>query len=108
MRSIINLPSKASIAAVVAQQFEAAAQIAENGLIPIIEPEVSIKSPDKAGAQAILLAELTRELDAMVRAHHIGRRSSICAAPPVIKTEPSFYYKIKPETGLLDVSSGSL
>ena len=63
MRSVINLPSKDGIAAVVAQQFEVAAQIAEHGLMPIIEPEVSIKSPDKAGAEAILLPELTRNLD---------------------------------------------
>ena len=65
MRSVINLPSKAGIAAVVMQQFDVAAQIAGHGLMPIIEPEVSIKSPDKAGAEAILLAELTRMLDAL-------------------------------------------
>ena len=64
MRSVINLASKDGIAAVVAQQFDVAAQIAGHGLMPIIEPEVSIKSPDKAGAEAILLAELTRNLDA--------------------------------------------
>src|ERR1700732_607066 len=64
MRSVINLASKTGIAAVVAQQFEVAGQIAEHGLMPIIEPEVSIKSPDKAGAEAILLAELTRHLEA--------------------------------------------
>ena len=65
MRSVINLPSNAGIAAVVAQQFDVAAQIAAHGLMPIIEPEVSIKSPDKAGAEAILLAELTKQLDAL-------------------------------------------
>ena len=65
MRSVINLPSKDGIAAVVAQQFEVAAQIAAHGLMPIIEPEVLIKSPDKAGAEAILLAELKRKLDAL-------------------------------------------
>jgi fructose-bisphosphate aldolase class I len=64
MRSVINLASKDGIAAVVSQQFAVAAQIAGHGLMPIIEPEVSIKSPDKAGAEAILLAELTRNLDA--------------------------------------------
>jgi len=64
MRSVINLASKAGIGAVVAQQFEVAAQIAKHGLMPIIEPEVSIKSPDKPGAEAILLAELTRHLEA--------------------------------------------
>src|ERR1700745_1605717 len=64
MRLVINLASKDGIAAIVAQQFEVAAQIAKHGLMPIIEPEVSIKSPEKAGAEAILLAELTRNLDA--------------------------------------------
>jgi fructose-bisphosphate aldolase class I len=64
MRSVINLASKDGIAAIVAQQFEVAAQIAGHGLTPIIEPEVSIKSPEKAGAEAILLAELTRNLEA--------------------------------------------
>ena len=65
MRSVINLASKAGIAAIVAQQFEVGAQIARHGLMPILEPEISIKSPDKAGAEAILLAELTARLDAL-------------------------------------------
>jgi fructose-bisphosphate aldolase, class I len=65
MRSVINLASKDGIAAIVTQQFEVGAQIAKHGLMPILEPEVSIKSPDKAGAEAILLAELTRNLDAI-------------------------------------------
>src|SRR5438477_6307813 len=59
MRSVINLASKDGIAAIVAQQFEVGAQIAKHELMPILEPEVSIKSPDKAGAETILLAELT-------------------------------------------------
>src|SRR6202000_1006237 len=63
MRSVINLPSKDGIAAIVSQQFELAAQIAAHGLMPIIEPEVSIKSPDKGRAEAILRTELTRHLD---------------------------------------------
>jgi len=65
MRSVINLPSKEGIAAIVAQQFEIGAQISAHGLMPIIEPEVSIKSPDKAGAEAILLEEITRKLDTL-------------------------------------------
>jgi fructose-bisphosphate aldolase, class I len=77
MRSVINLASKAGIAAVVAQQFDAAAQIAEHGLTPIIEPEVSIKSPDKAGAEAILLAELTRKLDALPVGHKVMLKLTI-------------------------------
>src|SRR5260370_38767929 len=62
MRSVINPASKAGIAAVVAQQFEVAGQIARHGLMPIIEPEVSIKSPGRTGAEALLLAELNRHL----------------------------------------------
>ena len=48
-----------------AQQFEVARQIAGHGLMPILEPEVSIKSPTKAAAEALLKDELTRGLDAM-------------------------------------------
>lgn len=65
MRSVIDLPSQAGITAIVAQQFAVAAQIAEHGLMPIIEPEISIGSPDKPGAETILLAELTKQLDAL-------------------------------------------
>jgi fructose-bisphosphate aldolase, class I len=64
-RSVINLPSKSGIAAVVKQQFEVAAQVARHGLMPIIEPEVSIKSPDKKGAETILRDEITRNLDSL-------------------------------------------
>ena len=65
MRSVIHLPSRQGIAAAVAQQFDVAARITALGLMPIIEPEVSIESPDKPGAEAILLDELTKALDAL-------------------------------------------
>jgi len=65
MRSVINLSSKDAIAAIVTQQFAVGAQIAAHGLMPILEPEVLINSPDKAGAEAILLTELQRGLDAL-------------------------------------------
>jgi fructose-bisphosphate aldolase, class I len=65
MRSTINLPSQDGIAAVVKQQFEVAAQIAGHGLMPIIEPEVLIRSPDKAGAEAILRAQILKQLDVL-------------------------------------------
>ena len=64
-RSTIRLASKAGIAAVVAQQFAIGAQIAAHGLVPIMEPEVSIKSPEKAAAEEILRDELLAGLDAM-------------------------------------------
>jgi fructose-bisphosphate aldolase class I len=81
MRSVINLPSKEGIAAVVAQQFDVAAQIAEHGLMPIIEPEVLIKSPDKAGAEAILLGELTRQLDALPDGRQVMLKLTIPEVP---------------------------
>jgi fructose-bisphosphate aldolase, class I len=81
MRSVINLPSKEGIAGVVAQQFEVAQQIAEHGLMPIIEPEVLIKSPDKAGAEAILLAELTRKLDAVPDGRQVMLKLTIPNVP---------------------------
>jgi len=65
MRSTINLASMEGIAAVVAQQFEVAAEIAKFGLMPILEPEVLITSPDKAAAEAILLAELSKRLEGL-------------------------------------------
>jgi fructose-bisphosphate aldolase, class I len=63
MRSVIAHADKAGIAAVVKQQFEVARQIIAQGLMPIIEPEVSIKSPTKAEAEAILRDEIIAELD---------------------------------------------
>jgi len=71
MRSVINLASKDGIAAIAAQQFEAGAQIARHGLMPILEPEVSIKSPDKKGAEAILLDELKKRADALPAGHKV-------------------------------------
>jgi fructose-bisphosphate aldolase, class I len=65
MRSVINLASRDGIAANAAQQFEFGDQIAKHGLMPILEPEVSIKSPDKKGAEAILLDELKKRTDAL-------------------------------------------
>ncbi len=65
MRSVINLASKEGIAAIAAQQFEIGERIAQHGLMPILEPEVSIKSPDKKGAEAILFDELKKRTDAL-------------------------------------------
>ncbi|MBV8073905.1 MAG: fructose bisphosphate aldolase [Candidatus Eremiobacteraeota bacterium] len=64
-RSTINLPSRSGIAAIVDQQFDLGAQVAKHGLMPILEPEVSIKSPDKPAAEKILVEELLRRLDAL-------------------------------------------
>jgi fructose-bisphosphate aldolase class I len=65
MRSVIERASRTGIAAIVKQQFEVAAQIAGHGLMPIIEPEVSIKSPERAQCDVILRDEILQALDAM-------------------------------------------
>ena len=58
MRSVINMANPAGIDAVVKQQFEIGKEIIAGGLVPIIEPEVSIKSPQKAEAEEILKKSL--------------------------------------------------
>lgn len=65
MRSVIELANPVGIANIVKQQFAVAEQISHAGLMPIIEPEISIKSPERAEAEAILLVELTKALDAL-------------------------------------------
>jgi len=63
MRSVIKQANAAGVTAVVEQQFEIGKQICAKGLVPIIEPEVDIKCPDKAAAEDLLLAELIKHLD---------------------------------------------
>jgi len=63
MRSVIKLGNAAGVDAVVGQQFEIARQILGAGLVPIIEPEVDIHSPEKAAAEGLLKAALVEELD---------------------------------------------
>ena len=63
MRSVINLANAAGIEAVVAQQFEIGKEIIAGGLIPIIEPEVNIKSEQKGQAEEILKTSLINHLN---------------------------------------------
>jgi len=65
MRSVIKQANKAGIDAVVKQQFELGKQIIAAGLVPIIEPEVDIKCPDKGQAEELLKAAITKELAAL-------------------------------------------
>ena len=81
MRSVIELANPAGIAQVVGQQFEVAHQILRHGLIPIIEPEVSIKSPERAAADEILRDELLRHLDRLAEGQEVMLKLSIPAKP---------------------------
>ena len=64
-RSTIRLASKTGIAAIAAQQFDVARQVLRHGQVPILEPEVLIKSPEKAAAETILRDELLKGLNAL-------------------------------------------
>lgn len=78
-RSVINLANREGIAAVVKQQFELGLQVLAAGLVPIIEPEVNIKSAERAAADAILLDELLKALDAMPGTDKVMLKLSIPA-----------------------------
>ena len=65
MRSVIKLANAEGVKAVVSQQFEVGKQILAAGLVPIIEPEVDINSPEKAEAEAILKEQILAHLDAL-------------------------------------------
>jgi len=81
MRSTINRASHGGIAAIVNQQFALAAQIADHGLMPILEPEVLIKSPDKPEAEAILLAAIAKGLDALPAGRQVMLKLTIPDVP---------------------------
>ncbi|MGQ0845171.1 MAG: fructose bisphosphate aldolase [Sporichthyaceae bacterium] len=65
MRSVIHEADTAGVAAIVEQQFEVGAQIAAHGLVPILEPEVSIKSSSKRAAEDLLLENIAKHLAAL-------------------------------------------
>lgn len=78
-RSVINLANREGIAAVVAQQFEVGRQVLAAGLMPIIEPEVNIKSPERAEADQILLEEILKHLDALPEGDQVMVKLSLPA-----------------------------
>ncbi|WP_288413336.1 fructose bisphosphate aldolase [uncultured Sphingomonas sp.] len=80
-RSVINLANREGIAAVVQQQFEVAQQVIAAGLMPIIEPEVNIKSAERAEADQILLDETRKSLDAMTGDDRVMLKLSLPAKP---------------------------
>jgi len=63
MRSFIKLANPAGIEAIVAQQFQVGRQILDKGLLPIVEPEVDINSPEKVEAESLLRDAIATHLD---------------------------------------------
>ena len=64
-RSVINSADAAGIAAVVAQQFEVGRQVLSHGMMPMLEPEINIKSATRANCDQIMLAEILKNLEGM-------------------------------------------
>ncbi len=77
MRSVIDAADPKGIAAIVDQQFEVGRQILSHGLVPILEPEVTISIADKAEAEDILLAEIRKHLDTLPAGQKVMLKVSI-------------------------------
>lgn len=76
-RSVINSANREGIAAVVRQQFEVGQQVLSHGMMPIIEPEVNIKSETRAECDAILLDEILKNLDALPEGQQVMLKLSL-------------------------------
>jgi fructose-bisphosphate aldolase, class I len=80
-RSVINAANAAGIAVLVAQQFQVAKQVLAHGMMPIIEPEVNIKSADRAQSDELLLAAILEELDEIPDGQRVMLKLSIPVQP---------------------------
>ena len=80
-RSVINSANAAGIAVLVAQQFQVARQVLAHGMMPIIEPEVNIKSADRGESDELLLSAILEELDELPEGQRVMLKLSIPAQP---------------------------
>jgi fructose-bisphosphate aldolase class I len=80
-RSVINSANAEGIAAVVAQQFAVAEQVLANGMMPIIEPEVNIKSASRAECDTMMLGEILSQLDALPDGQEVMLKLSLPVVP---------------------------
>ncbi|PKB25157.1 fructose-bisphosphate aldolase class I [Novosphingobium kunmingense] len=80
-RSVINSANAAGIAAVVKQQFEVGNQVLSHGMMPIIEPEVNIKSATRAECDTILKDEILKQLDALAEGQQVMLKLSLPVVP---------------------------
>jgi fructose-bisphosphate aldolase class I len=80
-RSVINLANPDGIRAVAEQQFNVGRQVLAHGLVPIIEPEVSIKSPERAEADRLLLNAILGQLESVPNGKRVMLKLTIPAEP---------------------------
>ena len=80
-RSVINSANREGIAAVVKQQFEVGNQVLAHGMMPMIEPEVNIKSATRAECDTILLEEILKNLDALPDGVQVMLKLSLPVVP---------------------------
>jgi fructose-bisphosphate aldolase class I len=80
-RSVINSANREGIAAIVRQQFEVGRQVSSHGLMPILEPEVNIKSETRAECDRILLEEILKNLDELPEGEQVMLKLSLPVKP---------------------------
>jgi fructose-bisphosphate aldolase class I len=81
MRSVVKLADAAGVSALVDQQFEVGRQILAAGLVPIIEPEVDIHSPQKAEAEQLLKTAITSQLDGLAEEQNVMLKLTLPSTP---------------------------
>src|SRR5690348_8149051 len=85
-RSVINAANPSGIAVCVAQQFQVAKQVLAHGMMPIVEPEVNIKSADRAQSDDLLLSAIFEELDEISEGQQVMLKLSIPTEPGKFET----------------------
>lgn len=96
MRSVIKDASEAGVAAIVAQQFDYASRIRAAGLVPILEPEVSISSPHKEYAETLLVEAIAKHVDALPDDARIMLKITI-------PTQPGLYAELAADPRVLRI-----
>jgi fructose-bisphosphate aldolase class I len=96
MRSVINDASEAGVAAIVAQQFDYASRIRAAGLVPILEPEVSIKSPHKEYAESLLCEAIAKNVETLPDDARIMLKVTI-------PTQPGLYAELAADPRILRI-----
>ena len=96
MRSVIRMADETGISAVTDQQFEIGLQILASGLMPILEPEIDIESPQKAEAEALLKQALLARLDQVPAARFVMLKLTL-------PEEPNFYQELVEHPRVLKV-----